>query len=275
MNTQFVDVPEGKIAYDDTGSGPLVVCVPGMGDLRGEYRFLVPQLIAAGYRVVTMDVRGHGETSVGWSDYSVAGVGSDIAALVRHLDVGPAVIVGNSMAAGAAVWAAVEAPELVRALVLVGPAVHGDASLPYRLLLAVLFARPWGPSAWLRYYTTLFPTHKPVDWQEYTAGLRQNLAERGRMEALHEMMVASKAASAERLERVSVPSLILMGSKDPDFKNPTTEAQWVADQVKGTCQIIEGAGHDPFAEMPEVTGPEILAFLNALRPEVRRGAALG
>ncbi len=58
MNTQFLKRPEGAIAYDDTGSGPLVVCAPSMGDVRGEYRFLASQLVTAGHRVVTMDLRG-------------------------------------------------------------------------------------------------------------------------------------------------------------------------------------------------------------------------
>ncbi|MGH2370312.1 MAG: alpha/beta fold hydrolase, partial [Chloroflexota bacterium] len=64
MSTLYLDRPVGKVAYDDSGAGdPLVVCVPSMGDLRAEYRFLVPHLVAAGYRVVTMDVRGHGEST--------------------------------------------------------------------------------------------------------------------------------------------------------------------------------------------------------------------
>src|SRR5215471_4600884 len=78
MATQFLTAQDGTLAYDDTGAGPLVICVPGMGDLRAEYRFLAPKLVAAGYRVVSLDVRGHGETSVRWPDYSVAGVGADI-----------------------------------------------------------------------------------------------------------------------------------------------------------------------------------------------------
>src|SRR5574340_1604387 len=46
MATQFLHVKDGTLAYDDTGAGPLVICVPGMGDLRGEYRFLAPKLDA-------------------------------------------------------------------------------------------------------------------------------------------------------------------------------------------------------------------------------------
>ena len=101
MGTNFLKIDGGSIAYDDSGSGPLVICVPSMGDLRGEYRFLAPRLASAGYRVVSMDVRGHGETSVAWPDYSVAAIGSDMLALARSLDAGPAAIIGTSMAAGA------------------------------------------------------------------------------------------------------------------------------------------------------------------------------
>jgi pimeloyl-ACP methyl ester carboxylesterase len=272
MNTKYLEQGEGRIAYDDSGDGPLVVCVPGMGDLRGEFRFLRPLLVDVGLRVVTMDVRGHGETSLGWSDYSVAGVGSDILALIHHLDSGPAMVVGNSMAAGAAAWMAVEAPELVRALILIGPAVRGDAGWLLRMLMAGLFAPPWGPSAWMWYYGRLFPTRKPDDWLEYTAALKRNLGEPGRMDALRQMMNASKAASEARLGRVRAPVLIVMGSQDPDFKDPQGEAQWVAGQVKGAYQMIEGAGHYPHSEMPDIAGPKIVDFIMTLQSEVKLGS---
>ena len=85
MGTQYLEHQNGKIAYDLCGSGPLVVCVPSMGDLRAEYRFLAPRLAEAGFQAATMDVRGHGESSPTWNDYSVAGIGSDILALIRAL----------------------------------------------------------------------------------------------------------------------------------------------------------------------------------------------
>jgi len=65
--TEFLDVPGGRIAYDVTGSGPLVVLPPGIGVRRQAYRFLAPVLAQAGYRVATADLRGHGESSMGWA----------------------------------------------------------------------------------------------------------------------------------------------------------------------------------------------------------------
>ena len=184
MSTKYLEQQNGKIAYDDSGSGPLVICTPGMGDLRGEYRFLAPQLVAAGYRVVTMDVRGHGESSPSWPDYSVAGIGEDILALNRSLGAGPALLIGTSMAAGAVIWAAAEAPELAAGLILIGPAVHGETNWQGRLLYNVLFARPWGPAMWLWYFSTLYPGHKPDDFNLYKAALGANLKERGRIEGI-------------------------------------------------------------------------------------------
>src|SRR5258708_27571019 len=70
-STRYLEVPGGRLAYDDTGTGLLVVCLPGLGDLRASYRFLAPRLVAAGYRVVTMDLRGLGESSTDWADYHV------------------------------------------------------------------------------------------------------------------------------------------------------------------------------------------------------------
>ncbi|MBA3873550.1 MAG: hypothetical protein H0X30_30835 [Anaerolineae bacterium] len=46
MTSQFLKTSEGTIAYDDVGSGQLVICVPSMGDLRQEYRLLAPEMVA-------------------------------------------------------------------------------------------------------------------------------------------------------------------------------------------------------------------------------------
>ena len=265
MSTKFFNYKNGQIAYDVTGEGPLVVCVPSLGDVRGEYRFLVPELAKAGYRVATMDVRGHGETSENWDDYSVAAIGEDIIALIRELNVGPATVVGTSMGGGAAIWSAVEAPDCVRGMILVDPFVDGDSNGPLVFLLSILFARPWGASMWKKYYTSLYPTRTPADFDSYISALYENVKQPGRLEAVMAMLRASKVSSGERMPMVKQPALVLMGSKDPDFKNPAAEAKRVAEAVRGEYRIIDGAGHYPHAEMPEVTVPLILDFMKSLK----------
>ncbi len=91
MNTQYFKQSKGTIAYDDSqGDGELVLMLPGMGALRSEYRYLAPPLIAAGYRVETADLRGHGESSVDWPEYTLPAAGQDILDLIAYLDAGPA-----------------------------------------------------------------------------------------------------------------------------------------------------------------------------------------
>src|ERR671930_1984394 len=92
--TKFLDLPDGRLAYDDVGEGPLIVATPAMLDLRSELRFLTPLLVNAGFRVVTIDQRGMGETSGVWPAYGSIPMAHDLIALIRHLDAGPAIIYG-------------------------------------------------------------------------------------------------------------------------------------------------------------------------------------
>ena len=109
QGTSYLYRPEGRIGYDVGGVGPLIVLVPGMGDLRAAYRFLAPELRAAGYRVACTDLRGHGDSDANFASYGDVETASDIVALIEELG-GPAIVVGNSMGAGAAVFAAAERP---------------------------------------------------------------------------------------------------------------------------------------------------------------------
>jgi len=68
-NTSYLTRPEGRIGYDVVGEGPLVVLVPGMGDLRAGYRFLAPALREAGYRVACTDLRGQGDSDATFPSY--------------------------------------------------------------------------------------------------------------------------------------------------------------------------------------------------------------
>lgn len=258
--TRYLERPEGRIAYDVTGEGPLVVCVPGMGDLRSVYRFLVPELATVGFRVATMDLRGHGESDATFTTYDDVAAGGDLLALVEHLG-GPAVLVGNSMGAGAAAWAAAEVPEVVAGLVLVGPFVRNapvgrGAALAFRLGLL----RPWGPVAWNAWYAKLYPGRPPADLAEHRARIRESLRRPGRWRAFLATTRTSHAPVGARLGEVRAPALVVMGARDPDFPDPAAEAAWVAERLRAEVLLVPEAGHYPQAEYPEVVGPAVARF---------------
>jgi pimeloyl-ACP methyl ester carboxylesterase len=264
--TRFLAVDGGRIAYDDTGgSGPLILAIPGMGDLRSEYRLLRPSLQDAGYRVVTMDVRGFGDTSARWSDYSAHAVGRDALALLEHLNAGPAVILGNSFAAGSALWAAHDVPGRVRGVVLLGTIVRDQMPSWFaKFALYIGFAGPWRVWVWTTYWESLFPTFKPKDLAQVKAALTRNLHEPGRMAALHAMITLSKADTAALVAQSRVPALVVMGTRDPDFPDAAAEAHWLAGVLRADSLIVEGAGHYPHAEMPDRIAPKLLSFIGEL-----------
>ena len=100
------------------------------------------------------DLRGLGESSTGWASYTRTDTAADSLALIRHLG-GPAVIVGHSFSGGSATIAAAQAPELVTAIMEIGPFTRVPklsfgallTNRRYRKGDAALFCRPRSPAA--------------------------------------------------------------------------------------------------------------------------------
>ena len=268
VSTQTLQRPEGRIGYDVTGTGPLVVCLPGMGELRSVYRFTVPALVDAGFRVATMDLRGHGDSDVGFSAYDDVAAGTDALALIEQLGGGPAVLVGNSMGAGAAVWAAAERPDLVTGLALIGPFVRNPELNPLMAwAFRAMMSGPWATRMWLSYLPRLYPARKPADLAEHLATLRETLRRPGHAKAFAATTRTSHAPAAERLPAVAgTPALVVMGEKDPDFPDAPAEAAWITEQLGAECLIVPGAGHYPQAEFPEQVNPVLAAFCRKALP---------
>jgi pimeloyl-ACP methyl ester carboxylesterase len=264
QNTRYLNGPEGRIAYDVDGVGPLVVLVPGMGDLRAAYRFLAPMLRNTGYRVACTDLRGHGDSDTTFTSYGDVETGSDVIALIEELG-GPAVIAGNSMAAGSAVFAAAERPDLVSGLVLIGPFVrNGKVSTLQRLLLRVAMARAWAPTSWKAYMPKLYAGQRPADFDNYRARVVAQLRRPGYAKAFSLTTRTSHDESETRLTAVSAPTLVLMGEKDPDFPDPKAEADWIGDTLSAEVVMVPDAGHYPQSQRPDITTDAVLRFLRTV-----------
>jgi pimeloyl-ACP methyl ester carboxylesterase len=262
--TRFLETDGGRLAYDDNGGrGPVVICVPGMGDVRGQYRFLAPRLAASGYRVITIDIRGHGESSVSWKEWDAVAVGRDVLSLMDALGVEKAHLVGNSFAAGSVYWAAAHAPRRVTSLTLLDPAMHdGAPNAMMNLVVKIGLTGFWGPRFWLAYWDGLFPVKKPRDFAAYRAALLSNLSEPGRLAALKKMAFASKAPIEAILGQAKLPILLVMGTKDKDFPDPAAEAAMLGARTGAQVHMLE-TGHYPHVEAPEQTADIVLQFLGA------------
>ncbi|WCN81041.1 alpha/beta fold hydrolase [Micromonospora sp. LH3U1] len=260
MTTSQARRDGGHIAYEVHGEGPLVVLAHGMGENRASYRHLVPLLVAAGHRVASVDVRGHGESSVGWPTYAPAEVGADLLAVVRDLDAGPAVLVGHSSSAAAVIFAAIDAPELVVGIVQIGAFVSQQKPNPLLRVATAMVLR--SPRLFGMFHKTLFPVHRPADDAAYRRSIVANLREPGRMAATRGVVLPVEPHWTARAPQVRQPVLILMGAKDPDFPDPGAEAR-AARRLFRTAEarMIEESGHYPHADRPQRTADELLGFL--------------
>jgi pimeloyl-ACP methyl ester carboxylesterase len=279
--TEFLDVDGGRIAYDVTGSGPLVVLSHGMGDRRQVYRFLAPKLAQAGYRVATADLRGHGESSMNWK--SVTGkeaisrtdIAGDLLALIEHLGglQNPAVIVGQSISGGAATIAAAQRPDLVSAIVEINPFTR-EQKVRVSDLVRIRRYRRGGLRLmglqlfhslrfWLAYLDVAYPA-KPADYAEYMAALAAKLREPGRMAEFMKTGKTTPADAGAQLPNITVPALVIMGTLDPDFADPRAEGAAIVAAMPaglGRVAMIEGAGHYPHAQSPDQVAELIIPFL--------------
>jgi pimeloyl-ACP methyl ester carboxylesterase len=271
--TEFLQVDGGAIAFDVAGEGPLVVLSHGMGDTRSCWRFLTPQLIKAGYRVATADLRGIGESSVGFPTYSRTATAADLAALIRHLG-GPAVIVGHSYSGGAATIVAAREPDLVSGIVELESFTRAQKinlgglirNHYHRKGMRLLFSTGVFGSVnlWARYLDHAYPAVKPTDWEQQIAAMRTNLSEPGRMKALQAMGRSGPKDAGAYLAKVQCAALIVVGSLDPDWADPRAEAEGIAATMPAgvaTVAVIDGAGHYPHVQYPDSVADLLLPFL--------------
>jgi pimeloyl-ACP methyl ester carboxylesterase len=265
---QYLDRPEGRIAYDDRGSGPLVVLVPGMGDVRSTYRYQAEPLADAGFRVVTIDLRGHGDSDASFSSYDDEALASDLVALVEKLG-GPATVVGNSMGAGAAVIAAAARPELFARLALVGAFVRDPRlSAVTRTAFRVLTSRPLARTVWRYYLPTLYAGRKPEDFDAYRAEVHAAMGRPGYARAFSATAHTTHAPAEAAASSVRAPVLVVMGAGDPDFPDPVDEGRWIVSAVGGpaTAITVDDAGHYPHSQQPDAVNAALLDFLSTEPP---------
>ncbi|GAA1005295.1 alpha/beta hydrolase [Streptomyces thermogriseus] len=264
---RFFPSSDGDLAYLDQGSGDLVVLLhSGWVD----HRVLDAQIaaLAREFRIVAPDMRGHGLSANATRPFRWA---DDLAGLLRHLDAGPAALVGLSMGGAVATDTAIEYPELVRGVV-----VCGAATSEFR------YTDPWAQ----RMQADCLRALGAGDVDSWLTALLGFAAGRGRTpddlgpdipRRLREMALhtLSKHTPDEkdwhvpltdtwaRVPGIAVPVLTVNGALDaPDL---IAEAERLARTVPdGRSVTIEGAAHYPNLERPEVFNGIVADFLRTL-----------
>jgi 3-oxoadipate enol-lactonase len=218
---------------------------------------------------VRPDLRGFGETPLPGGPFSNV---EDLRALLDHMGVERAALVGNSFGARVCLDFALEYPERVDALVLVGSALSGYEGSPALDALdkeedALLDAGRIDEAVELTLRTWLGPVEPPA--RERVAGMARRS---------YEVVLAAyerdpppgpvawpDPPAATRLADVRPPTLVVVGAGDlPDF---LAISEWLAAEIPGARKaVVEGAQHVPGLERPDEFNRIVLGFLDEVYP---------
>jgi pimeloyl-ACP methyl ester carboxylesterase len=262
-NTQFLPFNHASLAYDITGSGPAVLLLhAGLGD-RTMWDAQLPAL-ANEFTVIRVDARGFGETRKPPVAYSPV---DDALAVLDHLGVEQAHVVGVSMGSQTAIEMAVVAPERVASLTAVAARTGVPVSPELR-------------AGW-DHVNELYDAGDIEGANEYELRMwidgpqrtpdMIDPAFRERVRAMNGALflrdddkgeeIAIDPPAAERLGEIAAPTLILYG--DQDITDVQQAGPLLAQAIPGAHLVaMPGVSHLPQMEQPERFNDIVLAFLH-------------
>lgn len=262
----YITTDGGRLAVEIIGkeTDPLVICSPGMGDTRDAYEPFAKILVSHGYRVATVDARGHGESSADFKRYGDEATADDFLTVADEFNHGSRVVLaGASFSAAAATIAAAKQPERISKIILLGPVLRNTMGVVGLWLMPVMFARPWGPAVWEMFAATLWPGLEGDGAKKRAAASKASLTRPGRWAAFQATVAGlDHRVVAPYISSVRASVLVVMGDKDPDFTDPEKEAECVASNFSNAeTLIVPGAGHAPMYERPKEVAEKVLSFL--------------
>lgn len=254
-----------SIRYVDSGTGPAVIFLHGLGASMYAWRKNLGPIAAAGYRVVAFDNRGFGFSDKPASGYDNASYVRLVVTFLDSLHLPNAVLVGHSMGGAIAAQVAIEHPERVRGLVLIGSAGLG-AREPlvlrigrWPLLGPLVLALPGrGVTSRLLKATYADPRKvSPADVDQYYAPVAEPEYGRALRGVLREFRFDGLA---DRLEHVAAPTLVLWGEQDRLI--PIALGRALAAGIPHAAFLsVPRAGHSVQEEAPDEVNRLVLRFL--------------
>jgi pimeloyl-ACP methyl ester carboxylesterase len=259
-----------RLSYQVTGSGELVVLVMGTGSPGRVWQLhQVPALVAAGYRVATVDNRGIPPSDECASGMTIDDLVGDTAALIEHLDDGPARLVGTSLGSRIVQELALARPDLVSQAVMM--AAHGRTDpVQFRLSAGERALYDAGielPSMYYAAVTALLNlsprtlNDRPAvqEWLDLFelsgSGLSPGVRAQLEVEDFPDRLAA--------YGRIKVPSLVI-GFAD-DLMVPSYLAREVASAIPGAeYEEIEGCGHFGYLERHAEVNKLLMKFFASM-----------
>jgi len=240
----WLDHDGARIWHASFGHGPPVVLLHGGLGHGGNWGNQVPALLAAGYRAIVIDSRGHGRSTRDDRPYSYERMASDVLAVLDALHIGRARFVGWSDGACVSLVLAARAPQ--RAAGVFFFACNMDPGGTKEMVPSPLIDRCFARHR--KDYARLSAT--PDQFDAFVA-------------AVSEMMRTQPDYSAADLAAIAVSVAIVQGEHD-EFIRPE-HAAYLARTIPGaTLTILPGVSHFAPLQRPARFNAAMLAFLDRL-----------
>jgi pimeloyl-ACP methyl ester carboxylesterase len=262
--------------------GQPVVMLPGWGGSAVLYRKNIPALVAAGFRAIAVDLKGHGLSDKPSSpdEYTYEAMSAHVRDILFALDLPPVALVGQSMAGAIAAQVALDAPALVRRLVLLAPVGFGrvaGARFGRRVPLAVALG-----AARLIRRRLIRPLLRRLYGRPEQLGeedMAQFSAQVGdpayaRSQHLIVQKFAWNACEDGRLRALRVPTLIVLGERDWVIDRRVADF-YRRDVPHARIVTVPDTGHLVHHEAADLVNRELIAFLGDGRADEPRAAETG
>jgi len=247
-----------SLAYrvDGPPDGPVVVLGSSLGTTGSVWE---PQLaaLAATHRVVRYDHRGHGDSPAPPGPYAIEELGGDVLALLDRLEVDRADLGGLSLGGMVAMWLAAHAPERVRRLALVCTSARPAQEEMWRQRAATVRAGGMAAVTDLvveRWFTEDFITRRPdvVAWTRAMVAGTDAAAYAACCE------VVATLDLEPVLPRITAPTLVVAGARDPAFPFPHTER--IVAAIAGSRLAVVDAAHLASVERADIVTELLIGF---------------
>jgi len=254
------------LTYDDAGQGTPVVLIHGFPLCRKMWRPQIPALVAAGFRIITPDLRGYGETPTDSGPASMESYADDLIDLLDELNIEQAIFGGMSMGGYILLNLVERYPQRIKAVMyLVTRAAEDDPAAKERRQNLASEALTNGPQK-------IADTFEGVLFGSDTGQMRPELVTEVRQWMLAtppEGMAAGLLAMRARKDSINLlpgfdqPSLVI--GAEQDLAVPLEHSEVLAKGLpRATLKIVQGAGHMANLEMPEIFNRYLLDFLTNL-----------
>lgn len=253
-----------RIQYTEFGCGDdVVVLGHGLLMTRLMHRQLARRLARAGYRALTIDLLGHGDSdrpAQSWR-YSTTAGAEQVIGLLDHLRIPSAVIGGTSLGANVALEAAVAEPQRVRGLLLEMPALDNALFAGLLAFPPLLFAARFAPATVRTVSAAAARVPRGYQWVDVvTETLRQEPAAMAAV--LHGLFLGRLAPPKSVRRQLDIPALVIGHAGDPI--HPFGDADALAADLPD-AQFVRARSPVELRFRPERLTQEILTFLDAHR----------